>query len=478
MGFPMLLRTRSLCWSFIIAAVMLAPARSEARRYTLSELLAKVAHDYVGVTAAREGEAVSQAQIHEANRLWAPTGMVTFGITGSPDIKCVGAANPDGSLPSVDSNQARREQNCINTSSVDLAHSTDAILPVHGVALNLGVNLVQPLYTFGKIEAAQAAAHAGYDLARGQTDVARNDARLWAVRAYFGLKWARAAKSTLGDGIKQLDSWVKKIDDQIDKGDTHYSISDVTRLKIALDNAKLVGFDIDRGLDLSVAGLRLLTNDPEADVDDQELGDAEIVDQPLDFYQDAARTHRPEARMLEAGTRAAKANRKLKLANMLPDIGLTGSFNYGLATGVDTPQNAFMSRPNTLGASLLLGARVPLDIAVKLGQYDEARAQERQLAAKREQALGGIGIEIRKAWLDFEEARQRREVLEHAEKVARGWYNATDQALNTGVAEPRDLSESARNYVELRLRHLQALMDQNINLAALRNSAGILGTEP
>jgi outer membrane protein TolC len=470
-------RPRFLCSLFMLAVVLLAPARSEARRYTLTELLAKVAHDYVGVTAAREGEAVSQAQVSEARRLWAPTGLVTFGITGSPDIKCIGAANPDGTLPSMDSNQTRREQNCINTSSVDLTHSTAAILPIHGVALNVGVNIVQPLYTFGKIEAATAAARAGLDVARAQTDAARNEARLLAVRAYFGLKWARASKSTLEDGLKTLSSWVKKIDAEIDKGKTSYTISDVTRLKIALDNAKLVGFDIDRGLDLSLAGLRMLTSDPEADVDDEELGDAEIVDQPLDFYEDAARTHRPEARMLDAGTHAAQANRKLRLANMLPDIGLTGSFNYGLATGVDTPQNAFMSRPNTTGASLLLGARVPLDIAVKLGQYDEARAQERQLAAKRDQALGGIGIEIRKAWLDFEEARQRREVLEHAEKIARGWYNATDQALNTGVAEPRDLSESARNYVELRLRHLQALMDQNIDLAALRNSAGILGPE-
>jgi outer membrane protein TolC len=470
-------RARLLGIAFTLAALLL-PVRSEARRYTLDQLLDKVSRDYVGVTAAREGEAISQAQIHEANRLWAPSGNVTFGITGSPDIKCVGGVTAAGTLPAVGSNQTIREENCVNTSSVDLARSTDAILPVHGVALNLGVTVLQPLYTFGKIEAAQAAARAGLNVAKGQTELARNDARLWAVRAYFGLKWARAAKATLDDGVQQLQAWVKKIDAQIDSGKSSYTLSDEIRLKIALDNAKLVGFDIDRGLDVSLAGLRLLTNDPEADVDAEELGDALIVDEPLDYYQQAALTHRPEARMLDAGMDAAKANRKLKLASMLPDLGIQGTFSYGLATGVDNPQNAFLNRPNYVGAGLALVARTPLDYAVKLGQYDEARAQERQLSARRDQALGGIGIELRKAFDDFGEARRRREVLEHAEKIARGWYNATDQAINTGVADSRDLSESARNYVELRLRHLQALMDQNVDLAVLRNTAGILGHGP
>ena len=127
-----------------------------------------------------------------------------------------------------------------------------------------------------------------------------------------------------------------------------------------------------------------------------------------------------------------------------------------------------------LGAGLALAFRTTLDFGIKIGKYDEARAQERQLAAKREQALGGIAIEIRKAWLDAAEARGRRKILAHSEKVARGWYTATDQALQTGVADARDLAESARNYVELRLRHLQALMDQNVTLCTLKSVSGLL----
>ncbi len=446
------------------------PRRAEARKYTLPELLERVVAQYPGIVAAKENQHASEAQVSQANRLWFPTGGVTFGITGSPDVKCAdssGFVNPD---------KAVRETNCVRT-NINATRigsgNIGEILPIHGVALNFNATLIQPLYTSGKIEYARAAAGAGLDVSKNQVEAAKNEAKLWAVRAYFGVKWARAAKETIDDGRSKVSDWLKRIDKEIEKGKSVYSESDLIRLKIAADAADLVSLDAGRGLEFALAGIRYLAGDPEADVDDADFDD-ELVEQPLSYYQDAARTHRPEARMLDAGKQGYKALRKLKISEMLPDIGLVTSFSYGLATGVDNPNNSFMNQANYLGANLALAVRMPLDIALRLGRYDEARAQEKSFEARREQALGGIGLEIRKAWLDAAEAKGRRVVLRHSEKIARGWYNATDQALQTGVADARDVAESARAYVELRLRHLQALMDQNVSLAVLRNTAGLL----
>ena len=68
----------------------------------------------------------------------------------------------------------RNPKNCLRTNVIDL-RSNDQILPFHGVAFNLGVNLVQPLYTFGKIESARAAAKAGIDNALAQVKKDRAD---------------------------------------------------------------------------------------------------------------------------------------------------------------------------------------------------------------------------------------------------------------------------------------------------------------
>jgi outer membrane protein, multidrug efflux system len=446
----------------LVAAVVVAtaPRPAAARRYTLPELIAKVNAEYSGVQAAREGVAASDAQLSQANRLWWPTGQLTFALTGSPEVRC----QPD-------------PQHCISTNVVDFKDfraGFDKVLPIHGAAFNLNLSLVQPLYTFGKIEAAKIAARAGVDVAKAQVDKDRAEVTFNVTRAYWLLKWARAASATLDDGRQRLKEWVKKINDEIDKGKPTYTENDLVRIKLALDVAELTALDVDKARELGLAGVRMLTDDPDADIDEEELEIVEVAEQPLSFYEDAARTHRPEARMLSAGTDAARAGRKLQLANLLPDFGIAASFTWGYAGAVDDPQNAFMNHPNTVGVGLALVMRYNLDVPMRLANYTKAKADERILAARRKQALGGISIEIENAWLDARAARRKAELLQHSEKVARGWYNAVDQNLQVGVAESRDLVDAARSFFELRMRHLQSIMDVNLALTALKQASGVL----
>ena len=452
-------------------AIALAATPAAARRYTLSELIARVNATYPGVIAAHENVESADAQLSQATRLWWPTGSLTFGITGSPEVRCIDPVTGKPWTQGGDSTRAL--SNCIRTDVVDL-RSGEQVLPYHGVAFNLGINLIQPLYTFGKIEAARSAAKAGLDVARAQVDKDRADVTFNVTRAYWLLKWARAAEATLDDGMQRLRDWIKKINDEIDKGKTTYTENDLVRLKLALDTAELTGLDVAKAKDLGLSGLRMLTDDPDADIDDNELDIADLGSEPLSFFEDAASTHRVEARMLSAGTQAMHANKNLQLANLLPDLGLAFSFTYAYAQSVDDPQNAFMNHPNALGAGLSLVLRYNLDVAERLATRSRAAADERAFIARRKQALGGIYIEIENAWLDARAARRRAELLGHSEKVARGWYNAVDQNLQVGVAESRDLVDAARSYFELRMQHLKSIMDLNMAMATLKQTAGVL----
>ena len=454
----------------LVVAALVSPRPARARRYTLPQLIERVNASYPGVQAAREGVDAADAQLSQANRLWWPTGAVTFGITGSPDVRCFRSSyDAAGNF----AGQVHDTRDCTHTDVVDLRNG-EQVLPIHGVALNLGVSLIQPLYTFGKIEAARQAAHAGVDVARAQVDKDRADVTFNITRAYWLLKWARAAAGTLDDGITRLKEWVKKINDEIDKGKSSYTENDLVRIKLALDTAQLTALDVDKARELGLSGLRMLTDDPDADIDEDELDITELAEQPLTYYEDAARVHRPEARMLAAGTVAARAGHSLQLANLLPDIGLAASFTYAYASSVDDPQNAFMNHPNALGAGLSLVFRYNLDVPMRLATLSKSKADERVLGQRRKQALGGISIEIENAWLDARAARKRSELLGHSEKVARGWYNAVDQNLQVGVAESRDLVDAARNFFELRMRHLQSIMDVNMAIAGLKQAAGVL----
>jgi outer membrane protein TolC len=172
--------------------------------------------------------------------------------------------------------------------------------------------------------------------------------------------------------------------------------------------------------------------------------------------------------------RASHAGLDLQLANLMPDVGLALSFTYALATSVDNPENAFLNHPNALGAGFALVIRYNLDVPQRLANRSKAVADDRVAIARRQQALGGIYIEIQNDWLDARAAREKSDLLGHSEKIARGWYNSVDQNLQVGVAESRDLVEAARNYVELRMRHLQSIMDVNMAMTTLKQAAGVL----
>ncbi|HWE28819.1 MAG TPA: TolC family protein [Polyangia bacterium] len=456
----------------VAALVLVGAARpAAARRYTLPELIAQVNASYPGVQAARQGVESADAQLSQATRLWWPTGQLTFGITGSPEVRCIDPVT--GKPWTQGGDQARALSSCIRTDVVDL-RSGEQVLPYHGVAFNLGLNLIQPLYTFGKIEATRNAAQAGLDSARAQVDKDRAEVTFNVTRAYWLLKWARAAEATLDDGITRLKDWVKKINDEIDKGKTTYTENDLVRLKLALDAAELTALDVDKAKELGLSGLRMLTDDDAADIDDSELDITDAGVEPLSYFEDAARTHRAEARMLAAGAKATRANKALQLANLLPDLGIALSFTYAYAQSVDDPQNGFMNHPNALGAGLSLVMRYNLDVAERLANRSKASSDNRMMVERRKQALGGIYIEIENAWLDARAARRRSDLLAHSEKVARGWYNAVDENLQIGVAESRDLVDAARNFFELRMRHLQSIMDVNMATATLKQTAGVL----
>lgn len=464
---PLLRAVRLL--ALLLACVALAPA-ARAERYDLAQLVARVKSRAPQIDAAEGAIAIADAQAHTARRLWAPTGELTFGLTGAPEVRC---ADETGYS---DPNQAIRERNCVQTNVADLKNNkslADA-LPIQGVGLRLDVKLLQPLYTFGKIEAARDAAAAGRTVAGLGVEQARAEAVTLAVRAYYARKWALGAQATLDEALGRLEGWVKKIDAEIERGKSTYSETDLLRLKIAVEHVHLLRLEIVKAGEIAQSGLRLLTQDREAEVDGAELVLPDDPQRPLAHYELSAELKRPESRMLKAGVEAAAAQRKLRIAEMLPDLGIAGSFTYAYASSVDDPQNGFFNRPNTLSLGLALVLRQPLDFGLRSGKLEQARAEERTALAKRRLAQAGLLLEVERAFAEAKEARQRSARTGRAERLARSWLTAIDQNMEMGVGESRDLVDAARAYLEMRLRHLQAILDVHVTGAQLQRAAGEL----
>src|SRR5262249_34505824 len=101
----MTLRARLPLAILTIALVSGVSSPASARKYTLQELIDRVSRSYAGVQAARENVSSAQAQLAQANGLLWPQGQLTFGITGTPNVKCFGPIQADGTLPPFNPDQ-------------------------------------------------------------------------------------------------------------------------------------------------------------------------------------------------------------------------------------------------------------------------------------------------------------------------------------------------------------------------------------
>jgi outer membrane protein TolC len=468
-------RRRALWEStWVITALLCSVNRPAlAERYSLPQLLAKVRAAYPGILAARQRVAAARAEEAQAARAWAPTGSLDASIFGAGSNTC----SPATGEPSHD--KAERERNCYHFSLLNTLATGNGVLdqlPRFGILLGLNLYLNQPLYTFGKIEAGVELANTTVDRAREELRNAAEEAIQNATRAYFGVKAGRAARDTLSEVVEKLKEWSGKIEAEMEAANKGgYTEADLARLKTALDSVVVLQLDVDRNLAFAEEGLRVLTDDEEADVDEEELVLTEVVPRPLDWFQDVARLNRPDARLLSVSLRAGAAIRHARRADLLPDLSLLTRFTFAYQSSADSPYNAFMYRPNQLNGTFALWLRLPLDLPLRHQRLVQARADEEVLAERREEALGNIAVEVARAFADHEEARLREERFGHGEKVARGWFTVVSSNMNQGLTvstDVRELVDAARTYFDLRLRRLQAILDANVTWAALERAAG------
>jgi outer membrane protein TolC len=455
----------------LLLLMMATPAF--AARYAREQLIerARVAHP--SVATAQQALESARLGLTQAQLGWAPLGDLALTLAGTPEIRC---RAPEGMAQDA----RTRQENCLTTDYVDWLRAGTGnpvwnAAPFHGVQIGVTVLVQQPLYSFGRTEANIDAARALVEGAEQSLRSAREDAVLGALRAWLGVKHGRASLAVVDEQIAKLKEWSRAIEDDMEgKNAVGYSEADLARIKVQVDAAELQRLDLDRRLETARAQLRTATDDPAADSDDAELtldGD----DRPMTAWRDEALRRRPEVKQLDVAVRWAEADRRGRLADLLPDLSLVTSLNYSYASAQDTPLNYFFLRNTNLDGQLMLQLHLSMDIGNRYTRLQQSRAGQRAAVARREKGLADIGVEIARAWADHREAREREARLKRAERVAHGWYAIVDDNLQHGISvssDTRELTDAARNYFDFRLRHLSGVLDADLTLAWLERVSG------
>ncbi len=438
--------------SLLVASALLAhSALSRAEQLSRPTVINRALGHNPQVAAAHSREAQSKAEKLQADSARYPQVSVEIGVGPSLRAELVPGS-------AVESTRSRYE-----LSTRDLS-----------VVVGGRLSVLQPLYTFGKIDGFRDAARHGLQARRAQTRMTQAEIALEVARLYEALLFARDATRF----FEELENYVERaiISTQERLNGDSVTEQDLLRLQTSLGAVRLSLHYASAGQQQARAGLvAYLGLSPGASLEareDQLLPLPSTQSQPRPWVDRALR-HRPEVEALEQGALAYDSLAAAERAGSLPDLFLLGFASAAYTPGRDLVESRYLFDPlYHFEPGILLGARWQMQGAMSSGREDQRRAQARELRDLKGWARTGLPAQVAKAIADVE--RAHRDIAEARTAVGRSkqWMVQANRDYLVGLADVQSLVDAVRAYAELRAAELDATFRYNVARAELAYATG------
>jgi outer membrane protein TolC len=339
------------------------------------------------------------------------------------------------------------------------------------------VQVVQPLYTWGRLDAATQAAAAGVRARQDLVQDTTSQVQLKVAQLYWSVSLARRQLTIAADVQKALDDADKRITQALAEGDVDVAPADKYRLEVFRGIVAGRAADAQKSLELARLGIAssLGTSEPrlrllEAPLDpsEGELPDARTV-------LDAAARQRPDLSALDAAIAARDAEVKAERGAGRPQIFITGAFSYSYAPNRAIQLNPWVSDPfNTFSLGAALGFRQDLSFPSLFARTDKAIAERSTLQRQRIGLARLVQVQVESALAELKAARARFAAAKSSFGSGRALFRSAGLDFAAGLIEAKALTDAYALYVESQLTAAQAAYDLVLARARLAQAAGEL----
>lgn len=398
------------------------------------------------VKAARAGVDSFRAKLSQAEWARTPTFRVEGGFAAGPEIPALG---------------------------INLADPDDVIAYLGRIK----VQMVQPVWTFGKLDALERAAQRGIEVGHQEVAIAQWELRYRLAQAWYAQLLGAELDDILGEGKKWLDKAEERMARLKAEDSLDYDQMEHLRLKTRV--AEFYQLEAENALvvDSAQAGLqKLLQTEPgvRVELSDDTLAPLEYELFELERYLRTARVSEPKLQMARLGHAAKVALADKTNADLWPDIFFLAEASVADTNVSDTEDSAIANDPaNQSSIVVLLGFRWYLDVGVRIGKADSARADARKLKYQAD-TLQDLGdLKVRELYTKLKNARSLIDVYRRSQKAAQGWLNATWDLYDAGFGSFRDVMDALVQFYGKKLTFLKTVHDHNLLVWELSRAVGL-----
>jgi outer membrane protein len=322
-----------------------------------------------------------------------------------------------------------------------------------------------PLFTSGRISSSIAAAEARGRGADAQAAGATEDVKLAVAVAYVDVLRARKALDVAESNVRTLDSIVSDVSAMFDR--ELVPKNELLAVQVALADARQNRLKAANAADIAQAAYNRRLGEPltrPVDLDETLPVPAGLPGTPEELVHDAL-ARRAELTALDQQAIAYGEQARTERSNVLPQLALTGAYNY--------LENSFLDRQDYASVG----------VGVKWALFDGGQARKRAAALDRSRRAteqqradvqSMIELQVRQAWLDVDETTERVRVTRDAVDQADENLRIARERYGAGLGTQTQLLEAENLRVQALGNRDNAVLDAGLAKLRLARAVGSL----
>lgn len=317
------------------------------------------------------------------------------------------------------------------------------------------------LFDFGKTKAEVDIAKKTYQASEDNVQTSINEVIYGVKKSYYNLLYAIQQEKVFADSVHDYEI-------HLEQAKAFYHIGtkakiDVLTAEYNLGKAKLNLIKAKNNIKLAYASVNNAIGIPEFNnysIDENlETRNYEII---LEDMLKTAFETRPEYLAAQKRAEGSKILVKASKKAFLPDIRAYGGFQSGgKEPGYDIGYQ--------FGANL---AYNNFNALLLKKQVDEAKSTAKKDVADLENIRQNVYLEVKQAFIDFQNAKDSIPVAELAMMQAKEQYDLASGRYNVGLGDAVELKDAENTYRQAQLEYYSNLMNYNIAAANLERVTG------
>lgn len=347
---------------------------------------------------------------------------------------------------------------------------------IDGVFGRIDATIVQPIYTFGKISSYNEAAAGGIRASEAAVRKKTADIALRIKELYNGMLMAKEMKSLLLEIKDDISRSIEKAEKQIQNESPWADEANIYKLKSYMGEVMRNMNEAEKGYALARDALMTsmgLQRGSDFEIAETGMRPLEITPEHVDAYMARSREQRPEFMQLKEGLAARNALVEAEKSSYYPQIFLGAKIVAAAATNRDKIDNPYINDFfNSSYGALFLGMKWSFDFGITESKVKEALAEYHKLVEKKRFADEAIPFQVRKAYLDLDEAKKNSVETEKAYTNARKWLVTAMANFDLGLSDAKEIGDAAALYVMMKANYIRSNYNQRMSYANLQYAVG------